>query len=99
MSLMGLDVGTTGCKAIAFDLDGNILASSYREYPLLHPKPGWIEINPNQVWESVGTVIKEASSQTTSDPIKAFAVSCLGEACVPVDKNGTFLDNSIIGFD
>lgn len=99
MSLMGLDVGTTGCKAVVFDLDGNILASSYREYPLLHPKPGWIEINPNQVWESVVTVIREVSSRTIQDPIKSFAVSSLGEACVPVDKNGAFLDNSIIGFD
>lgn len=41
MSLVGLDVGTTGCKAVAFDLQGNVIASAYREYPLLHPKPGW----------------------------------------------------------
>jgi len=37
MSILGLDVGTTGSKAIAFDLEGRAIASSYREYPLLHP--------------------------------------------------------------
>ena len=45
MSLMGLDVGITGCKAIIFDLDGKTIASAYREYPLLHPQPGWPELD------------------------------------------------------
>ncbi|GAF82322.1 unnamed protein product, partial [marine sediment metagenome] len=49
MSLMGLDIGTTGTKATVFDLEGRILSSTYREYPLLHPQAGWIEINPDQV--------------------------------------------------
>ena len=40
MSLVGLDVGTTGCKAIAFSRDGQILAHAYREYPLHFPRPG-----------------------------------------------------------
>ena len=41
MSLMGLDIGTTGTKAVIFDPDGAILSSAYREYPLLSPEPGW----------------------------------------------------------
>ena len=45
MSVMGLDIGTTGCKAVAFDEVGSILARAYREYPLLHPHqitPSWM---------------------------------------------------------
>ena len=45
MSLLGIDVGTTGCKAVAFDDSGSIIASAYREYPLQFPKPGWIELD------------------------------------------------------
>ena len=41
MSLLGIDVGTTGCKVIAFHEDGEILAQAYGEYPLIHPQPGW----------------------------------------------------------
>ena len=43
MSLLGIDVGTMGCKAVVFNRDGDILASQYKEHPLLHPNPGWTE--------------------------------------------------------
>ena len=45
MSLLGVDIGTTGIKAVAFDPEGVQLAGSYREYSLLHPQPGWNEID------------------------------------------------------
>jgi len=99
MSLMGLDIGTTGTKATVFDLEGRILSSAYREYPLLHPRAGWIEINPDQVWQNVCEAVSEAASACPSDPVRALAISTLGEAAVPVDKDGRVLANSIIGFD
>jgi glycerol kinase len=49
MSLLGLDVGTTGTKAVAFDLDGRVLASAYREYPLRSPRPGRQELDEIRV--------------------------------------------------
>lgn len=99
MSLMGLDIGTTGTKATVFDLEGNILSSAYREYPLVHPRAGWIELDPEQVWENVKEAVSEAASACNSDPVEALATSTLGEAAVPVDESGTALANSIIGFD
>ena len=50
MSLLGIDVGTTGCKVIAFCEDGTVLAQAYGEYPLTHPQPGWSELDANVVW-------------------------------------------------
>ena len=42
MSLMGLDIGTTGTKAVVFSIDGQILASAYRTYDELFPSlVGW----------------------------------------------------------
>lgn len=41
MSLLGIDIGTSGCKAGAFSVEGKGLAMAYREYPTLHPATGW----------------------------------------------------------
>lgn len=99
MSLLGIDVGTTGCKAVSFDLDGNILTSAYREYPLHSPQPGWAELDSQQVWSDVKACIREVAANTQNDPITALAVSCQGEAVTPVDADGNMLANSVVSFD
>jgi xylulokinase len=50
--LVGLDVGTTGVKAIAISPDGRILASTSEEYPLSTPQPGWAEQDPEDWWRA-----------------------------------------------
>ncbi len=99
MSLMGLDIGTTGTKATVFDEAGRILSSAYREYPLIHPQPGWSEIDPELVWRLVCEAVGEAAAGAIGDPVKAFAISTMGEAAVPLDAEGRVLANSIITFD
>jgi len=99
MSLMGLDIGTTGTKATVLNHEGTPLASAYREYPMLQPRPGWMELDPRQVWAMVTEAVAEAAAAARSDPVEAFAISVLGEAAVPLDRNGEVLDNSILGFD
>ena len=42
-ALIGLDVGTTGVKAIAISPDGELVATADESYPLSTPKPGWAE--------------------------------------------------------
>ncbi len=96
---MGLDIGTTGAKANVFSEQGEIIASAYREYPLLHPRPGWIELSPQQVWQKVREAVGEAAAAAAKDPVRALAISTLGEAAVPVGRDGEVLGNSIIGFD
>lgn len=100
MSLLGLDVGTTGVKALVFSVTGQVLGSAYREYPLLHPRPEWTELDGNQVWELTAEAIRQAvETAGHDDPVEAVSVSCLGEATVPVAKNGDVLRHSILGFD
>ncbi len=99
MSLVGLDIGTTGCKAAAFNLEGELLAMAYREHPLLHPRPGWSEHDVDLVWDEVQTVLKEVNAQVKHDPVKALSISCHGEAVVPVAKDGATLYNFVITFD
>jgi xylulokinase len=99
MSLMGLDVGITGCKAVIFDEEGKILAQAYREYPMLTPRPGWMELEPRQVWEAVQAVIREAAANNPADEVKALSVSTHGESVVPIDAGGEELYNFIGALD
>ena len=99
MSLLGIDVGTTGCKVIAFREDGTTLAQAYGEYPLIHRQPGWSELDANVVWENIATGIQEVASQTKSDPIEAISVASQGEAVTPVSADGQILANAITTFD
>ncbi len=99
MSLLGLDIGTSGCKATIIDYEGNIEGQSYQEYTMIAPKPGWEEIDPSRVWDSVRKVIADSVIQHKGESIKAISVSSFGEAVIPLDCNGNVLHNSIIYID
>ncbi len=99
MSVLGLDVGTTGCKAVAFDLQGRALGSAYREYSLVHPQPGWSELDAEKLWQSVAGVLQEVNQQVATDPVRALSVSCQGEAVTAVDAGGEALCNFSVSFD
>ncbi len=98
MSLMGIDLGTTGVKAVCFNADGAILSSAYREYPTQSPRPGWMELDPDRVWRDSAEAIAEAAGKC-KDPVTALGISCLGEAVAQVDKNGKPVYPTILGFD
>ena len=55
--LIALDQGTTSTRTVAFDKDLNIIHSEQKEYPLLYPKDGWVEIEPNELMGSVDATI------------------------------------------
>jgi xylulokinase len=99
MSLLGLDIGITGCKAVAFSLTGEMLAQSYREYPLYQPQPGWMELDPAEVWGSVKTVIREVTAATPGDPVRALSIATHGESVIPVGPNGRPLSRFITALD
>ena len=71
MSLMGVDLGTTGVKAVCFDPTGRILATAYREYPIHIPHPGWMELDAELVWRDTAEAIAESSSKC-KDPVTAI---------------------------
>ncbi|MCC7451290.1 MAG: hypothetical protein IT324_28025 [Anaerolineae bacterium] len=98
-SLLGIDIGTTGTKVIALSAEGAIIASAHREYDLLHPQPGWSELDSRAVWQCIQDAIREVAGQTTRDPIVALSMCCMGEAMTPVSKDRTILGNCILGFD
>lgn len=101
MSLLGIDIGTTGCKGIAFSEKGEILGNHYREYRLNSPQSGWYELHGDTVWESVKEVIRRinAYKEVEKDPVKALSVSVSGDEFVPVGQNNEILYPTIMSQD
>jgi xylulokinase len=99
MSLLGIDVGTSGCKAAVFSEEGQLLALAYEEYDYQHPQSGWAELDARQVWESVQRTVTQVAQQAQHDPIRALSVSSLGEAVVPVTRQREILGPSLLNFD
>ncbi|MCP4641679.1 MAG: hypothetical protein GY851_14645 [bacterium] len=99
MSLLGIDVGTTGCKSSAFAEDGTPIATAYEEYDAQRPQPGWAELDAVDVWAKVKATVATVAAQTKEDPVAAVSVSSLGEAAVPVSSDRRILGPSILNFD
>ncbi|NLF67739.1 MAG: hypothetical protein GX575_01655 [Candidatus Anammoximicrobium sp.] len=99
MSYLGLDIGTTGCKAAVFDLEGRMLALAYREYPLLSPQPGWAEVDSARVCEDCCSAIREAAAACPGDPVRGLGISCQGEAFTAVGAGSELLANGMVSSD
>lgn len=99
MSVIGLDIGTTGCKAAVFNDEWTIVARASREYPVLTPHPHWAEQDADLVWRLAIEVLKQVADQSRSDPPKAMALSVQGEAIIPVDRTGHPMRHAILGMD
>ncbi len=99
MSLLGIDVGTSGCKVALFSLQGEILASSFYEYDPQSPQPGWAQLNSTVIWEAVKSAIRSVTTANPGLEIQAVSVSSLGEAVVPVSADRQILGPSLLNFD
>src|SRR5262249_50273150 len=51
--LLAIDQGTTGSTVLIMDLEGRTLARATREFPQHFPEPGWVEHEPDEIWQSV----------------------------------------------
>lgn len=99
MSLLGIDVGTTGCKSTLYRVDGTLLASAYAEYAIQFPGPGHAVLDATAVWGHVQRTIREVVAASGADPVQAIGLSSLGEAVVPVSRDGRVLGSSILCMD
>ncbi len=99
MSLMGLDIGTSGCKATVFAEDGTVLAFARGAYPLHTTPEGWLELDAQEVWAQAAGCMRQVNAHVRQDPVRALAVSVLGEAVMAVDASGEPLARSPVSFD
>lgn len=101
MSLMGIDIGTSGCKIAIYSVKGTCLAFSRRSYSPILSSPGRMELDCRLMLDLILETIKEALevSKEKKDPVTALSVASFSEAVVPLDRKGTILGNSIAGND
>ena len=96
MISLGIDIGGTGCKCVAFRDTGEQIAMSYREYPT---KPGEVNLNALALRESVFFVISDCVKKLDdAKQVAAITVSSFGESFVPVDRSGQPLSDIILYF-
>jgi xylulokinase len=65
--LIGLDVGTSGARALAVSESGEVIAAAAQEYPLITPRPGWTEQNPEDWWQASRKVLAEVAGAVQGD--------------------------------
>ncbi len=99
MSVIGLDIGTTGCKAAVFNDAWEVIAHASREYPVLTPRPHWAEQDAELVWDLALEALAAAAASSKADPPRAMALSVQGEAVIGVDRWGRPLRHAILGMD
>jgi xylulokinase len=99
MNLLGLDIGTAGCKALLFDIDGSLVAKAWREYLVDFPHPQWAEQDLENVWRLAQEAIQETIVTAHVTEIAAIGLSVHGEAVTPVDEDGRSLRPTILGMD
>ena len=92
--LMGLDIGTSGCKATVFNELGEFCCSSYREYPAENYDG---RIDAGLVWEKVKEVMAECAACYSE--IDAVCTTSFGETVVAVDRSGKVLAPAILYTD
>ena len=92
MYLLGVDLGTTGCKSMLFDRGGQIVSQSYIEYELIRVSETEIEQDAGLWWEMVKRAISETvgKSGIIASEIKALSISSQGISFVPVDSSIIF---------
>ncbi len=106
--VIGLDLGTGGVRAIAVDLQGQIIAQATSSYPLLTPQPGWTEQNPSD-WveaslDALSNVTQQLEGHRTMSgdkPLRVYALGLSGQmhGMVPLDTDGKVIRPAILWND
>ena len=97
--VMALDAGTTGNRCIIFDMAGNTVASASREFTQMYPHPGWVEHDPEEIWETQLAVAQEAMRRAgaAAKDIAAIGITNQRETTIVWDKNtGRPVYNAIV---
>ena len=85
--ILSIDQGTTGSTALLLDTDVHVVSTKNCEFPNHYPKPGWVEHDVREIWESVSSSITQACAEAPEHKICAIGITNQRETCLFWDKN------------
>jgi glycerol kinase len=93
--IVAIDEGTTGVRAIAVDERGRLVDSAYTEFRQIYPQPGWVEHDPNEIWQATLEVLRKV----IPDPARVAAIGLTNQRETTViwdRKSGRPVFNAIV---
>jgi xylulokinase len=98
--IIGIDIGTSGCKTLLVDGRGQVIAKAVEEYPLSHPYPGWSEQDPEHWWQAVKKTISQILEGLDSkEDVKVLGLSGQMHGLVALDKDSQVIRPCILWND
>ncbi len=100
--VLALDQGTTGSTALVVDEGGRVLGRGYREIRQHYPEPGWVEHDPDEIWESVLAAAREAlaAARVSGPALAAIGITNQRETTLLWDrKSGAPLHRAVVWQD
>ncbi|MBL7017146.1 MAG: glycerol kinase GlpK [Kiritimatiellales bacterium] len=99
-TILALDQGTSSSRSILFDETGNILSSAQQEFLQIYPRPGWVEHDPSDIWNSQLETAREALRQSGMDAPDAIGITNQRETVILWGRaTGEPLHNAIVWQD
>jgi glycerol kinase len=86
MSILAIDAGTTGVTALVVGEDARVQARGYEEFPQHFPKPGWVEHEPEQIWQATLSAVRQALDRSEAAPT-AIGITNQRETAVLWDRD------------
>lgn len=96
---LGVDIGTSGCKTVAVDAKGRVVASRVFDYPLYSERPGWSEQEPRDWWRATEQGIAAIAEELGDAEIVGIGLSGQMHGMVALDEDGRVLRRAILWND
>jgi xylulokinase len=93
---LGMDIGTTGIKALAVNEAGKVEWSATKPLSMLTPHPAWAEQDPEMWWEGVVAILREIPGDFK---VERIGLSGQMHTLVPLDESGRVIRNAILWCD
>ena len=100
--VLAIDQGTTSSRAILFNHQGSIITVAQKPFQQYFPKPGWVEHDPNEIWYTQSSVIKEVMEKDdlTEEHLAAIGIANQRETTIIWDRETGFpVYNAIVWQD
>ncbi|MBW3638803.1 MAG: glycerol kinase GlpK [Actinobacteria bacterium] len=86
MAVLALDIGTTGVTALVVSADGAVLGRGYQEFGQHFPQPGWVEHEPEEIWQAVIAASRAGLAAAPSEQVSCLGVTDQRETAVLWDR-------------